>query len=280
LRKNGNFDEAIKIIDKYFLANLEIPYTDRYHLELNLGVLYWNSGNILESQRRYLAAYRLEKLIPRSSIVSNFCHNAILIVDLYNKAKEARDSRFFPQSKSLFFEAIAISKKILSPEHEAKCLRQLSLVYWYENDLHMFGLLNNECLNIARQLNLFKDTSICLNNLGLYCYKNEDYISALKYFEESLSISQKNKYFQSESECLTNLGVLHKDIGNYEFALSCFNRALEIDKKYFGNDYISNDINNIGTIYRKLGLLSFDDNYFSISLKYFLNSLELLTPAY
>jgi hypothetical protein len=55
---------------------------------------------------------------------------------------------------------------------------------------------------------------------------------------------------------------------------------LEIDKKYFGNDYISNDINNIGTIYRKLGLLSFDDNYFSISLKYFLNSLELLTPAY
>ncbi|MBM3253410.1 MAG: CHAT domain-containing protein [Candidatus Omnitrophica bacterium] len=276
LKKNGNFEAGIDLIINYFANNSEILSNDRYNLELNLGILYWNTGKIKESRERYFNAHKLEISNSLVGIYGNYATHILKIIDLYDKAKAARDTRNFSVSKSLFYEAVTLSKNISSKEHEAKCLRQLSLVFWYENDLNMFRLLNTECLSIARHLNLFRDISICLNNLGLFYYNIEDYLSALRLFEDSLAISQKNKYFQSESECLTNLGVLHKDIGNYDIALSCFNKALEIDKKYFGNDYIANDINNIGTINRKLGLITGDDTFFKKSLDFFLQSLLLI----
>jgi CHAT domain-containing protein/Tfp pilus assembly protein PilF len=271
----GEFEKAIDCFkNSISLANKSGAKKVELEAHTKLGILFWNLGQLKESENSYLKALALAKSLGLKDRETE-CLDAIDIANLYNKAKEFRSSGDYENSIEYFQKAINIAKNINSPDHELKCLRQMSLCYWDQNDFQEFRSLNEMALSIARKTRNKREEGICLNNIGLYLWKIDNYPKALVYCEKALEIAQNIKYIQSENECLNNIGLIYKDIGNYDKALTYLNKALLIDNPSFGNNYISIDLNNIGIIYRQKGLLGNSKEDFLKALEYFNKCLEI-----
>lgn len=274
-RLEGEFEKAIDCFkNSISLANKNGAKKVELEAHTKLGILFWNLGQLKESENSYLKALALAKSSGLKDREKE-CLDAFDIINLYNKAKEFRSSGDYKNSIEYFQKAINIAKNIHSPDHELKCLRQMSLCYWDQNDFQEFRNLNEMALSIARKTRNKREEGICLNNIGLYLWKIDNYPKALVYCEKALEIAQNIKDIQSENECLNNIGLIYKDIGNYDKALTYLNKALLIDNPAFGNNYISIDLNNIGIIYRQKGLLNNNKEDFLKALEYFNNCLDI-----
>jgi CHAT domain-containing protein/Tfp pilus assembly protein PilF len=274
-RLEGEFEKAIDCFkNSISLANKSGAKKVELEAHTKLGILFWNLGQLKESEISYLKALALAKSL-RLKDREKECQDALDIINLYNKAKEFRSSGDYENSIKYFQKAINIAKNINSPDHELKCLRQMSLCYWDQNDFQEFRNLNEIALSIAQKIKNRRDEGICLNNIGLYLWKIDNYTKALQYCEKALEIAKKVKNLQSENECLNNIGLIYKDIGNYDKALTYLNKALLIDNPSFGNNYISIDLNNIGIIYRQKGLLNNSKEDFLKALEYFSKCLDI-----
>jgi len=180
------------------------------------------------------------------------------------------------ESIAQFELAIDQARKIESPEHELKCLRQLSLNYFDLKRFQEFFLLNQSALGIARKLNHKQEEGRCLNQIGVFYWKLNGYSKSLFLFKEALSIAQAiNKNEKDESDCLNNIGITYKHIGNYDKALKYLEEALTIDLKLRDDNDISTDLNNIGAIFRNRGEFSGNKNDFQTSLDYYQKSLDI-----
>lgn len=214
-----------------------------------------------------------------SGIYKQKFETIIEIHNLYTQGKDYRESGEYEQSTDSFQKAIDLSKKINSPEHELKSIRQLSAIFWLISDYPKFSSLNQDALDIARELKHSKEMSYCLNNIGLYYWKIDNYSKALEYFEEALTIADKLGISQIETDSLNNIGIIYKEIGNYDKALEYSTKALELDQLIGNIDQISIDLNNIGATHRKKGLLTGSPNDYEEALRYFYKYLQLIKKA-
>jgi tetratricopeptide (TPR) repeat protein len=279
LRLAGEFEKALALCkDCAALAAKDGLKKGETEARLKIGLLLWNLGRMAESKTAYLDALALAKSSGLDDL-NGLVSAALEIADFYNEAKAFRDKEDYSRSIETFKKAINLAAKIQSPDHELKCLRQMSRSYWYLDDFQEFRRLNDEALAIARALHNKKDEGICLNNLGLYEWKTSNYSKALAYYDQALAIAQAVKNPQSENECLNNMGIVYQEIGDYDKALSVLNRALLLDQKAFGRAYIAIDLNNIGIVYRKKGLLSGSPEDFRKALEYFTKSFDLLAEG-
>jgi CHAT domain-containing protein/Tfp pilus assembly protein PilF len=279
LRLEGEYEKALLSFSRCAaLAAESGSKKEELEARIKLGLLLWNLGRLKESETAYLDALALAKssgLKDREKEVAA----ALEIYNLYNKAKALRSDGDPMKAVELYGKAIDLASKIGSPDHELKCLRQMSVCHWDQNDLQKFRRLNEKALGIAQKIRNKKDEGICLNNIGAYYWKIDDYSKALEYFEHALAIAREINNAQSENEALNNIGIIYKDIGDYDKALVYLNNALSIDRRAFGKDYISIDLCNIGTIYRKKGLLSGSKEDIRKALEYFHKSIDLIIEA-
>jgi CHAT domain-containing protein/tetratricopeptide (TPR) repeat protein len=280
LRLEGEYEKALLSFSRCAaLAAESGSKKEELEARIKLGLILWNLGRLKESETAYLDARALAKssgLKDREEEVSD----ALEICSLYNKAKALRSNGDPVKAVELYGKAIDLASKIGSSDHELKCLRQMSLCHWDQNDFQEFRRLNEKALGIAQKIRNKKDEGICLNNIGLYFWKIDDYSKALGYCERALAIAREIKNVQSENEALNNIGVFYKDIGDYDKALVYLDSALSIDRRAFGKDYISIDLCNIGTIYRKKGLLSGGKEDARKALEYFHKALDLIVEAH
>ncbi len=276
LRLSGDFDKSIEHFNNCLsLAKKIGDKKEEMNSLIKLALLLWNIGQPKESADYYSnASFLAQKLGLKK--VEEVCIKAGQIYRLYNEGKDYRFADDYQRSIESFKKAISLSKEINSLEHEYKCLRQMSICYYYLNDYQEFFQLNNASLNIARKLKNKKDEGLCLNNIGLYYWKIDNYPAALKNYEKAVELARITNNLTGENESLTNIGIAYYDMGNYDEAFKYLNEALLIDQKYFGQKEVSIDLNNIGTIYRKKGLLSSEKEDFQKALQYFLDCLKLI----
>ena len=276
LRLSGEFEKALALFkDCISLAAKDGARRDEAEARLKTGLLLWNLGWLKESEAAYRDALALAKSAGLDELARSAA-DALEIQDLYNKGKSFRDKEDYAQAIEHFKKAIDLAGKMDSPDHELKCLRQMSRSYWYLDDFQEFRRLNETALEIARKIRNKKDEGICLNNIGLYHWKTSNYSKALATYDQALAIAQAVKNAQSENECLNNMGIVYQEIGDYDKALTVLNRALLLDQQAFGRDYIAIDLNNIGIVYRKKGLLSGSPEDFRKALEYFQKALDLI----
>lgn len=241
---------------------------------MNLGLLFWNLGQLKDSAGFYNEALSFADRLDLK-FLQDECLGALRIYETYTNGKALRLSGRYKESIAQFDIAIELARRIKSPEHELKCLRQLSLNYFQIEALKEFFLLNNRALQIAKSLYQKQEIGRCLNNIGLYYWRSNSYSKALASFEESLAIAREFKHEEDQSVCLNNIGLVYMDIGNYERSLSNLKKALNIDLKLKGDTGIFIDLNNIGAAFRKRGEFSGNKQDFQISLDYYLKSLDL-----
>jgi CHAT domain-containing protein/Tfp pilus assembly protein PilF len=238
-------------------------------------VALWDLGQINESSGDMRKALAIAKRLNSKDSIE-IAGKAILIADLYSKAKELRTSGDFQGSIKEFNRAVELAREIGSRDFELKCLRQLSINYWETDRLQLFYSLNKDALRLAREIANRQEEGKCLNNIGLYFLKIENYTEALRFYENSLQIANQTDDIEEQANTTANLGLIYLELGNYDKALDYFSRTLDIDKRLGNPVSISMDLNNIGSLYRRKGISSEDKSDFDLALKNYNNSLEII----
>jgi len=216
----GEFQRAIK---SYELSlDLAKKYNDsRKQVKswLKLGLLYWNTGELDISFSFYSKAQSVAKQFGYLSEYST-CTNAIEIYRLYKMGKENRGLNYYEASIANFQIAIKIARENKFEYHELKCLRQLSISHWENNELNKFFYLNQKCMLISKKLKHRREIGKAYNNIGLYYWKRNNYSKALSFYQEALFIARS---FESQAEVAASLN----NIANVLQHLGFQNRAIE-----------------------------------------------------
>ena len=240
-----------------------------------LGYLYWNTGDLLESTRCFKEALALSKTLADNKFFMIF-ETALKIHDQYNSGKKFRDKEEYEKAIRVFESAISLSRSIKSPEHEVKCIRQLSLVYYYSGNLMEFNNLNEQVLNISRTINHKTEEARALNNIGLYNWKTIDYSKALDNFENSIRIIETTNLKSDKANILHNIGLIYSELGEYDKAIAFLSEALKINEDLSAPLSVVKDLIVIGATYRRMAISSDRRDYFLKALKIYFQILETL----
>jgi len=279
LRRQGEYDKSAAVLSRCLevsrkegQAGLELDSL------LSLGLVYWNTGKLQESTDYYAKALALAQKVSDKK-KEEMCSAFLQIYRLYQEGKGFRSFKQLNMAMDRFQEAIALSREIKSPDHEAKCLRQLSVSYWDQADYRVFYKLNELAAKISISIGNKKEEGRCLNNLGLYHWKIDNYAAALNSYAASLEIAIKEKNALDQADTLHNMGVVWVCLGNYEKALDYLTKAYNLDKNLFNKANIALDYNIIGMAFIKKGFLSDNKEDFNKALSYFSDSLKLAKEA-
>jgi len=254
-RLKGDFDLSIQCFEEALvLAEKMDDVSGQVQALKELGLLFWNIGQIDSSTKSYKKAISLTD--ERMPEVKKELLYKVDISTFYQDGKLYRDQSQFQNSITSFTLAVALAQKINSREHLVKCFRQLGVVYWEMNDVEEFYKTTKQALDLAKAINHRIEEGRCSYNLGLYFNDIYDYSQALKYYEDGLHIFRETHSFSYESNCLVNISDIYIQLGNYEKALQNLTDVLIIDRQIDNDLYVAMDLNNIGVIYRQKGLQS------------------------
>jgi CHAT domain-containing protein/Tfp pilus assembly protein PilF len=276
LRKNGEFEQAVEMFDRALHLSRESGDQNKILYCLSsLAVLRWNMGRLKESAELFEQALRFGRANGDDDPNSR-SDKALKIYDEYLKAKEARQGGRYRESIAHFKAAIDLARTIDSPEHELKCLRQVSLSYFELEELQDFYQSNTAALELAKKINHRIEEGRCLNNIGLYYSRIGRHSKALSYFEDALAFAEMTeKNGEDESVCLNNIGLVYSSLGIFDKALSFLMRALNIDKNIRDEFSICSSLNNIGELLRKRGSVTENIEDYAMALQYYTDSLAL-----
>ena len=276
LRKDGKFEDAIqeniKLLDSS--KGGRNPRLEIGSLE-QLGFLYLNIGDIPKSVD-YFEKLKLAAKSSNDSKSLETAETALKIFDFYNKGKRYRSEGDQNPAIEAFESAISLSKSIGSLEHELKCSRQLSLVYYDSGSFKEFFNLNDRVLAFSRAIRHEAEEARALNNIGLYYWKIIDYYKALNSFEAALKIIEKQDKKADQSDILHNIGLIYSELGEYRSAIHFLSEALKINNELFSTSSAVKDLIAIGITYRRMAISQNKEDYFAKALDIYFQTIDAL----
>ena len=277
-RLQGKYKESITLFKQALdLARKNQDHPAEVEALANLGLLYWNTGDLQDSKDAYenaLSAAEKAAITDKKEEIEK----CIQIHDLYQDGKDFLSEGNLGESIESLERAIALAKEIQSQEHEVKCLRSLSIRYLELDDFDKYKSLNESALKIARSLNHEKEQGRCLFNIGYYYGAVEDYSQALKHYEEALGMARIVEDYGDKSDCLTNISNIYRRLGNFDKALEYLRQVLRIDREELEEDaeaYVAIDLNSIGVTYQKKALQSGKSEDLDLALENYEESLRI-----
>jgi CHAT domain-containing protein/Tfp pilus assembly protein PilF len=276
LRHRGEFYKAITAFDEALQIASKLD-DGRSQLDclMQLGVLHWNIGEVSESTLFYRKALSLSQKLGQKDLEAE-CAAYIKIYETYIQGKKACAAGLYKESIAHFSTAIGMARKMKSPEHELKCLRQMSLNYYQQKDHLNFHSINSRALDVARRLKHRKEEGRCLNNIGVYFHEVGNYSRALIFYDDAVLILRETIDSEADlSASLNNIGTVYRVLGDYEKALPYIKNALEIDNIINDAEGISIELDNLAVTYRHKGLCAGSINDIHVSLEYHIKSLEI-----
>ena len=245
-RRSGDFNKAIERIESAISKHQErVGGIQDTKIQLELGLLYWNIGQMEKSRNAYERAALLagETGSQEDLRISDL---ALAICDNYSAGKEYRAEGKYSESVGAFENAIRIAREIGSRDHELKCLRQLSLVYWETDELEKYLSLTERALELAKEIKHKREEGLCLNNLGLYFWKKHDYRYALKHYQEAYQISGLINDQEIRLSTTSNIAIVYADLGEKAKAFKYMIEASKIDESLNNNYGLAIDMANLG----------------------------------
>jgi CHAT domain-containing protein len=270
--KEGKYEESISILK--IELNRENNISIKLQIIKQIGLNYWNLGNINESLEYYqIAAHQANKYSRKTDIAS--LEQYLEIYRYYNLGKQFRSQRRLNDSKLCFEKAIIISNNLNSNEHKIKCQRQLGSLYYELNDKINYYKLNMEAYNSAKAINLKREEEYCAYNLGIYFQNIGDYADAIDFYLISYKLAMQFSDESDKSSCLMSIGTVYLELGLLDKSLDYLLRALHIDERVGDNNQIAMDLNNIGITYRMKGVSNHSQKDFNSSLYYYYRAYDL-----
>ncbi len=262
----SDFKNAEKIIKE--TSNLSSSVETIERLETKLAEVLIVEGKLDEAERI---------LISPSLTTSNSFHNAIRKTTLgylyLNKSRNDLALENLQQALALFQE----SGKMNSLE-AAKCLADLSLLYWSTGKLNQAEENGLIALQIRQKLKgeTSEEVAASYNDLGLV-YGQTDTDKALEYYEKALAVYQKIHGDRHPKIAIanTNIGFMYNKLKLYGDAVNNFENASAIWKKIYpgGHPNQALALFNLGLTYDQMGNQQ-------TSLEYFEKAQTMYRKAY
>lgn len=273
-RKAGEFAQSLELFKKALHSARKIPSRkEEASSLLKMGILYWNLGELEQSRAMYQSAWETAKKSDLSRIQEQ-AKIALDIHDLYNKGKDDRAQGQYQNSIESFEKAIDLARQAGSPEHELKCIRQMSITYWEMSNLQQFYFLNQNAYEIAQMLKHRKEKARSLNNIGLYFWRVDNYSKSLDNYERAFIIADQLNNIEEKLLILNNIGLIYRNIGNYDKSLDYLSQALKTSNQSKNYFLISAILNNIGNTYWNRGIYG-EKKYLEKALEYYIKSLSI-----
>jgi CHAT domain-containing protein len=217
---------------------------------MKLGEVFWSLGDLGKSHE----AYQKANVVARGDHDVGRIEQSRLALDIercYREGKDLCNSSQFKKSIDRFLQGIQLSRKLLSPTHEAKCLRWMSVAHFEQNDLKSFFNLNQRALEIYIKLKNDRERGYCLFNIGLYYKKRIEISFALKYFFEAFDISRNLNSKSGQIDCFIGLGDTYVELGNLNKAIACYYSARRMLNGQSQIALYPNYLLNMGVLYRR-----------------------------
>ncbi|MDW7761259.1 MAG: CHAT domain-containing protein [Acidobacteriota bacterium] len=274
MKSGGFYQEAISAFKEVIeLArrpgNKDVAWSARF----SLGFLYWNIGQIDDSETLFQAAFEAAADSMRSDAFE-ISRDALMTVRTYQQARTDYNRDDLAAARTGFKEGIRMAEALNFPEFQVKFLRQLGMVSWAESRYPEFHDLNQRALAVARALNHNLEISRCLNNIGLYFWKIDEYEQALAAYEESLRLAQDTSNMRTEADGLHNISMIYIELGYFDRAIDYATRSLELEIALGNTGNLAIEYSNIGTIYRRLSQWTENPDDSDKALAYFAKGLD------
>lgn len=275
LQSQGEFEQAIELYKNALAQAHKLKDAEKKcDCLLRIGLMNWNMGYMQDSKNIYQSALLIAHDNDFEDIISKVT-DFLAIAELYAEGKNLTYSEYEKASDS-FQKAINLARKNNSPEHELKCTRLQSNIYYDSGDYAQFKKLNEAALTIAQSLHHNKSIARCQNNIGLYYLQVTDYTKSLQHLDQALFTFKEIGSKADMSNCYDNMGIAYKNLGELDKALDVQTKALKIDKELGNKYYVANVLNNIGTTFRQKAILTEEKEYFNKALDYFNQSLQII----
>jgi CHAT domain-containing protein/Tfp pilus assembly protein PilF len=272
--QEGNFEGAFAWLSEAVTIARETGKIEEEAACLTrLGRLCWTLGKPDDSERYYsqvlAAAGRL--ISPQAAREGRA---GLKILKLYSQGKADRSAGRVDSSIQVLEEAVRWSRRLGSPEHELKCLRQLSFSRLGKGQPEIFLALNQQALGIARKIRDLGEQAKCLINVGRYDFGANSYNRALNDYSEAADLSRKIGNRADELISLKNIGTILMSLGFYERSLSFLEAACDLDRQS-ENGLLSLDLNQLGRAFRSRGLILSSKSDIAKAVGFFGEALDL-----
>jgi tetratricopeptide (TPR) repeat protein len=138
------FEEALALAQK---KKDSVP--DQVQVLYELGLLYWNIGQIDPSTKSFQQALSLtNEKIPDAGEKLLY---SVEISKFYQEGKHFRNQSQYEDSKNSFMQAVVLAQTINSREHLVKCFRQLGVTYWEMNEADEFYKTTKQALELKKE---------------------------------------------------------------------------------------------------------------------------------
>jgi len=191
-------------------------------------------------------------------------------VKVYLLAKLAKELRYNNSDSSIIcgLEGLEISEKSHYLSCEAICLYNLAMSYWVQDNYFIAMIHCINAIQIREKLNDIAGLCECYNCMGILLSSQHYDSLALVYYQKALDFSYKSAYHYLTSRIIGNIGELYFDQGKYDTALSFYNKALGLSIRNNDKVNTSTNLDYLGDIYYKT------KNY-SKATEYYLQSIVL-----
>lgn len=276
LRLQSEFEKAASVLENVLSnSNHGLSLFTQRMILVRLAILKWNIGDIEGSARCFDQA-RTDFKITEDKRSESFCSKCLKIIWLYNQGKDNRKAKLYYRSLERFEKAIDLGRETGFLDFELKCLRQQGQTYLEMLSPEAFWDCNRRGLDISIKINHGIEKGRCLNNIGVYHQRHNNFSVAVAYFENALIEAKKNMDQQTEAECLSNLGMGYRELGNLSRSLSYLTEALALDKKNENLNAIIMDLGNLGGVYLRGAMDNHDRDDLQNGLEAFKECLSLL----
>ncbi len=163
--------------------------------------------------------------------------------------------RYSNSDSSIYYasEGLAISKEVNNIKCEALCLYNLAVCYWVQENYSFSMAYCLKALHIQEKLNDKTGLSQSYNVMGIL-YSDQHFDSlALEYYNRGLSLSIETKDSSVTCRILGNLGELYESQNKLDLALNYYKKALDISTLKNDKTNISTNLDYLGNIYLKKG---------------------------
>jgi CHAT domain-containing protein len=138
-------------------------------------------------------------------------------------------------------------------KYEALVLSSIGSFYTRLGNWNKAVELQQQSLEINRNIGAEDDASLLLSNIGTTYLRNNEPQKALEMLYESVSISVKREDILNHSRALNLIGNVYENLGDINRALTYYSQALEKAQEISQENFVADAFNNLGKANYALG---------------------------
>ena len=168
---------------------------------------------------------------------------------------------------SYYNKALKIARNGKEQKLEAKCLKSIGLVYYYQSNYDSTLFYWKKTLKIVEETGEKEAIAGNLGNIGIIYMKQSNYPKALEYYQKALKIDEELGNKEGVARNLGNIGIIYSYLDNNLKALEFYQKSLKFNKETGDKSGIAKNLVNIGNIYDEQGNYSKALEYYQKALK-------------